>query len=464
VKNAGPDDATAVTVTDRLVPGLAFASAAPDLGSYVPASGSWTVGTLPVGSAATLLLRAVVVPGNAGATLADTAFAHSAATGDPSASNDAATVAVVVQSADLAVSLAADRSQANQGDLVTYTITLSNNGPDAATNIVVQDRLPVGLNYQSDAPSQGVYVRATGIWNAGDLANGAVATLTLRGVFDAGLAAVTVVNRAFVTAADQADPNVANDRDSVGVAITNADLRLAVFALPPDPDVGDTLTFRVRVDNAGPDGATGVAIGNAFPPNLTLTDVTPSRGTFVPGSGMWSVGAIAAGDSAFLDLRAAVDSSALGVTFVDSARIVGADQGDTSPLDNRAAATVRVSHADLALAVVADRARPDVGDSLTWTVTLTNLGPDVAHGIAVANRATAGLGALDVLPSDGSWDAFTATWTLDSLANGASATLRLAGVVGSASVGAVLADTATSSRRTRPTPTPRTTAPSAPPS
>ncbi|MEU9337211.1 hypothetical protein AB0D49_29305 [Streptomyces sp. NPDC048290] len=59
VANTGPNRATGVHVTDRLPAGLAFLSAdAGGTGPYDPATGRWTVGDLPVGATATLVLRA----------------------------------------------------------------------------------------------------------------------------------------------------------------------------------------------------------------------------------------------------------------------------------------------------------------------------------------------------------------------------------------------------------------------
>ncbi|MFJ5774457.1 isopeptide-forming domain-containing fimbrial protein [Streptomyces sp. NPDC093094] len=57
VHNTGPNDATGVTVTDRLPDGLAFLSATGS-GSYDPATGQWTVGDLADGARTTLVLRA----------------------------------------------------------------------------------------------------------------------------------------------------------------------------------------------------------------------------------------------------------------------------------------------------------------------------------------------------------------------------------------------------------------------
>lgn len=58
VHNTGPNDATGVTVADRLPDGLSFLSAGATPGSYDPARGQWTVGDLAVGATATLVLRA----------------------------------------------------------------------------------------------------------------------------------------------------------------------------------------------------------------------------------------------------------------------------------------------------------------------------------------------------------------------------------------------------------------------
>src|SRR5205814_9282289 len=38
---------------------------------------------------------------------------------------------------------------------LTYRLTVSNNGPSPATNVVVSDNLPVGINFTSATPTQG---------------------------------------------------------------------------------------------------------------------------------------------------------------------------------------------------------------------------------------------------------------------------------------------------------------------
>ena len=114
---------------------------------------------------------------------------------------------MIVQSADLALTKIANNPSLNEGDTLTYTITLTNNGPDTATGIEITDLLPTGVTYLSDTPSQGTYTSATGIWAVGGIASGASETLEITATVDAGTAGSTITNISEVTSADQDDPD-----------------------------------------------------------------------------------------------------------------------------------------------------------------------------------------------------------------------------------------------------------------
>ncbi|MFB4304296.1 DUF11 domain-containing protein [Actinomadura sp. NTSP31] len=60
VTNHGPSQATGVEVRDQLPTGLQFLAAQPDTGHHDPATGIWSIDTLPVGGTATLQLRAKI--------------------------------------------------------------------------------------------------------------------------------------------------------------------------------------------------------------------------------------------------------------------------------------------------------------------------------------------------------------------------------------------------------------------
>jgi uncharacterized repeat protein (TIGR01451 family) len=126
----------------------------------------------------------------------------------------------VPEQADLAVTKTVDQSQVMAGSNVTYTVTVHNRGPDTATDVFVLDPVPPGLTFVSAAPSQGVYVPASGMWMIGTLANGATATLQVT----ATVAAVgPIVNNAEAGAL-QFDPDLSNNTATATVTGETSDI------------------------------------------------------------------------------------------------------------------------------------------------------------------------------------------------------------------------------------------------
>jgi uncharacterized repeat protein (TIGR01451 family) len=202
--NNGPVDDTGVEVTDPLPPGFTLVTSTPSQGSYHPATGVWTVGALANGATVTLRLTARVASPLA---QINTATITHADAFDPDPSNNSAGALVAPGRADLALTKSVKPTQVFLGFNVTYSVTVHNNGINAATNVFVDDPLPAGLVFVSSTPSQGAFRPASGIWMVGTLAPGATAVLKVT----ARVAAVgRLVNRA-VTGADQFDPNLANN-------------------------------------------------------------------------------------------------------------------------------------------------------------------------------------------------------------------------------------------------------------
>lgn len=81
--------------------------------------------------------------------------------------------------ADIRVVKTANKDSVLNGENITFTVAVTNLGPQAATNIVVKDLLPAGVTYVTHSTSAGTYNQNSGIWNIASLANGATVTLTL---------------------------------------------------------------------------------------------------------------------------------------------------------------------------------------------------------------------------------------------------------------------------------------------
>jgi len=111
--------------------------------------------------------------------------------------------------ADLAVTKTDSPDPVQVGTNLTYTLTVTNNGPNEATGVTLTDTLPTGVTFVSATPSQGTCSQAGGTvtCNLGTLANGASTTAT---VVVSPTATGTLTNTATV-AGDKSDPDNTND-------------------------------------------------------------------------------------------------------------------------------------------------------------------------------------------------------------------------------------------------------------
>ncbi len=419
--NQGAVDATGVQVTDVLPAGIPFLAALPPPGTtYEPATGVWTIGPLARGASATLVLQ-----GRVTATGPQTNVARLTALDqvDSNPANDQAAATVEEQTpfADLAVTQTVSNATPLVGETVTFTVTATNHGPDAASGLRLSDAVRAGLVLVSATPSQGTYTQATGEWALGALPVQAQATLTLEvQVVQAGL----ILNVATKTAGDQVDPNISNN--SSVVALTSepvADLQVHQTADQRVLPLGSDVTFTVTVTNAGPSAASGVAVTDVLPEGLVLVSFTPSQGTYTPATGEWALGALAAGTQTTLTLRATVE--AVGPLTNRAAKTAQTER-DPNPANDASGVTVNGQAADVQVVKTVDRPTPLLGETVTFTVTVTNNGPNTVTGVQVRDVLSARLTFVGATASHGTYTAATGLWEVGTLARtGAAATATL---------------------------------------
>jgi len=101
------------------------------------------------------------------------------------------------------------------GQRVTYTLTLTNNGPGVATGVMASDQLPAGVAFVS-AQGDGSYDSATGVWDLSDapLAKGDVKTIAITVDITGEGAGTLVTNVARITHQDQAGDDPTNNESS----------------------------------------------------------------------------------------------------------------------------------------------------------------------------------------------------------------------------------------------------------
>lgn len=243
--NPGEFDATGIRVTDQLPAGLTFVSATASQGFYNASSGVWNIGTISDGdsTSVTLNLSATVNGGTLGNTIVNTAEITRLNEVDPELGNNSASagITVVPESADIGISKIVDDNQPIEAQTITFTVIVANNGPKAATNIVITDQIPSGLTFVSATPSVGTYSNTTGIWNIPTLANGAQATMAVVTTVNVGTVGSTITNAADLTSFDQVDPVATNNTGSVDVDVVPAGFPQSCSALPYPKFNGNSL-------------------------------------------------------------------------------------------------------------------------------------------------------------------------------------------------------------------------------
>ena len=308
VRNLGPSDAAAVTVTDTLPAGLSYVSfASADPAWSCAAAGAVVTchyaGTLaPSATATTFGLTVHLSPTFTGSAV-NTASVSST-TPDPVPGNNSSTDnSSTTTSADLAIAKTHVGS-ATAGLPLAYTLTVVNHGPsDVAGDVIVSDSLPAGLTFTSatgpgwscayDGPSRVVTCDL-----ASGLAAGATAGLiTVDTVVQPDVGSTTLSNTASVSSATP-DPDLSNNAatDSVTVS-TSSDIALTKTLSTPAPVVvGTDATFVLSASSAGPSDSSAVVVTDTLPAYLAFKTATGSGwacsaiGQVVTCSRPWSPG------------------------------------------------------------------------------------------------------------------------------------------------------------------------------
>ncbi len=405
VVNAGPTDAANVVLSDTLPLGVTIVSAVPSLGlAPVISAGTGgnpstlvtTIGTLPAGFTATLTFIATTLP-TAVPALNFTASVTTTSPNSNAANDTASTSTPVMPVANLAVAIAAP-SPALVDQNLTYTLTVTNTGPNAATGVVLTDTLPTNSTYVSSGASQGAAPTiSSGIVtaNIGTLQPNSIATVTIV-VIPTDFP--SVVNSATVTSTTTS-PTVVTATSTTTVS-TDADISVAIAPSPVPAQVGQPLTYAVTVTNNGPSTASNVVLVNTQDLNVTFvsaTDTAAAKPTFAAGTSTTggtvttNIGTLASGAFAIVTIIVTPNGPAAilptGSTLTVPV-VTDTATATTSTLDpNLTNSTVTLMtpvlpESHLTVTVVPSFTATTgvtgvlAGQDLTYTVTVTNTGPN----------------------------------------------------------------------------------------
>lgn len=277
--NIGNQDALGVVITDTLAPETSFVSCSNGCDSSAAPTISWAVGTLAPGDGATYSVTVAVldpVPDGTRTIVNNVVITDDGTNGpdpDPTNNSDDDTDTYGV---DLAVTKTDGQTTAVPGDDLSYTITVTNNGPTTLTEFTLTETLPPALSGVLFVPSAGDYDAVTEVWTGfGDFSEGDTLTLVVSGTIDPG-ATGELVNSVSVqppAGVPDTDPtnNTATDIDTLE---PESNLVLVKTVDQTSVPRGENVTFTIAVTNTGPSTAVGIVVTDPLPVALNFVSAS----------------------------------------------------------------------------------------------------------------------------------------------------------------------------------------------
>ena len=441
VTNNGPStilSSDTFTVTDLLpVNFVAMSWSYP--GNYVPGIGTWNGVTLASGQSVTLTIVGTIIPDATG-TLSNTAtVTPPAGVTDPNPNNNVATSTTTVNRvAAMTVTKTADQANYNVGDTVTYNLVVTNTGPSSANNVVVTDTVPAGLTFVS-ATNGGTESGGVVTWTVPYLAVNGQFTPSFTATVNQGTQGQNIPNTASAYNTENPTPVTSQP---VTIHVNNA-----VLTVDKNPDrnpanynVGEEVVYTITVRNTGPDAATGVVLTDTIPAGLTFVSAT-NGGTESGGIVTWNIGNLGLNEVFTALVTARVNAGTQGQTLTNTLSGVNT-QNPTAITDT---SDIYVNNAPLSITKTTDKTRPNVGETVTYTINvLTGVETDPATGVVVTDTLPAGLTFVSAT-GGGVWDANTrtVTWNVGNLASGDQFTATVTATVTGEAAAKTLVNTAT---------------------
>ena len=368
VSNDGISDAKQVVITDTLAKGLKFLGA--NYNGVYDENTHTVTWTLDIDSGKTVELKVNVTVEDYGV------LVNRVIVGDKTSSVDIAVPEIIPDKT-------ANVTDANFGDNVTYTVTVTNDGDVDASQVVIVDQLGNGLKYVSSSDG-GVWDEKTNTitWIV-DLAAGKTKTLNV---------VATVVGYGNVT-------------NSLAVGNKTSKINVNVPEITPNktvdnknPNFGDNVTYTIVVSNDGAADAKNVVVKDILAPGFKFIEANYG--------GVY--------DELTRTVTWIVDVNAKG--HVDlTIKVIVEDYGvltNNVTVGNKTS-SVNITVPEIIPNKTADIENPNFGDEVTYTVNITNVGKSNAVNVAV--RDVLGEG-LELISADGGiYNPITRTiiWTVN---------------------------------------------------
>jgi uncharacterized repeat protein (TIGR01451 family) len=305
---------------------------------------------------------------------------------------------------DLLVTKTNNATAVTTGQTITYTITVNNNGPSDATNVQVTDTLPAALEFisaQSNNTNIGTITGQAYSATLATLASGATTTISLVARVRANATGTNVANTVNIAADNPTQEtgtraNTATDTDPLTRVVTlniNKD-----DSADPVVAGGANFNYIVTAFNSGSADAPNVLFSDPLPTGVTfvsgtfeVNETTSRNGTVTFNSttnrleanlGTLLAGGTSTTNRALITLVVRADATAAAGTVNNTATLTSPD--NTTGVTNTESTTINRSF-DLTVTKQDGLTTLTRGQSVTYTITVTNTGPSAATAVNVSD-------------------------------------------------------------------------------
>jgi uncharacterized repeat protein (TIGR01451 family) len=295
-----------------------------------------------------------------------------------------------IESAQLDLVKSVDKGYAKVGDLLTYTIDITNTGTVEAQNVIITDNPPNGTIFSLNSvfidglaapgedPSIGI--------NLGNIASGG----TVQVVFSVEVTSLPVPNPTINTASGNFDfqlgptepiENRTSDSNPIPTQIEIVSLDMAKTSNKTAVAVGDTIIYSIVLNNTGT-----VALDNVVFTDVLVSEVSYVAGSFsvdgvsLPGADPTvgvNIGSIVASGSVVVSYEVVVDSlpnppQITNTALTDYEFTLDPQQPPETGSEQSNANVVQVEEIDVTFSKTVDKSFVELGDNLTYTFDITN--------------------------------------------------------------------------------------------
>ncbi|MBJ8070247.1 DUF7507 domain-containing protein [Bacillus cereus] len=408
IANLGNTDATNIVFTDVLPSGLTFIPSTLTVDGILQPDANPNTGvvlaTLPPTEIYSIVFQVIVnsiSPINPAPNTASTTYEFTVDPGNPPVSNTASsnTTLLQINNANIISTKTANLTFADVGDTITFTLNLPNTGNVAATDVTIIDILDSNLTFVPNSftvngqtiPNTNL---STGV-NIGSISGGNAAIVTFQATVTTLPTLNPISNSASTTYHYVVDPiqppiTTSNQSNTTTTQINSAILTAQKNSNVSTVDIGQNIVYTVTITNSGNVSATNVIFtdlipdGTSFEPNsFTL------NGTSIPNANIITgvpIGDIAPNQSVIV----AFHINANGIppinpitnqASVSFQHIVNPANPPVSKNITSNSVSTQIESAILNTIKIGDKAFATIGDTITYTTTITNTGNIPANNV-----------------------------------------------------------------------------------